>query len=182
MKNLFCVSLVLGMLLMVESATAQKFAGLDASPVDIEYLRTEGRGGDPIIRITYGRPQKKGRTMLGDKIPYGEVWRMGANEATEIKLYRDVTFADTKIPAGTYALYAIPGKDGWVIIFNSKLDTWGAYSYDASRDVARVTVPAEQSEREVEAFSMVLEGDNSKGTGMLYIGWENTLVKVPLKY
>lgn len=182
MKNLFCFLLVFGVVLVVEPAAAQKFSGLDASPVDIAYLRTEGRGGDPIIRVTYGRPQKKGRTMLGDKIPYGEVWRMGANEATEIKLYRDVTFGDTKLPAGTYAMYAIPGKDNWVIVFNSKLDTWGAYSYDASRDVARITVPAVPAQKEIEAFSMALEGDNAKGTGMLYIGWEDVVVKVPLKY
>ncbi len=161
-------------------AEAQKFAGLDASPADIEYLRTEGRGGDPVIRIIYGRPQKKNRTMLGEKEPYGKVWRTGANESTEIKLYRDVTFGDKKVPAGTYTLYSIPGKDNWVIILNSKLDTWGAYSYDESKDVARITVPATSTEKEVEAFSIDLDGDSS--SGKMHLAWENTLVTVPLKY
>lgn len=118
--------------------------------------------------------------MLGGTEKFGEVWRTGANETTEIKLYRDVTFGDKTLKAGTYSLYTIPNKDKWTIIFNSKLDTWGAYEYDASKDVARVEVPAGKSDNEVEAFTIVFDGKG--GTGDMVLAWENTMVKVPMKY
>ncbi|MBT1700955.1 DUF2911 domain-containing protein [Fulvivirgaceae bacterium PWU4] len=163
-----------------EFANAQKLPGLDPSPADIAYFRPDGRESVPVIRVIYGRPQKKGRTMLGDKEPFGKVWRLGANEATEIKLYKDVTFGDKKVSAGTYTLYAIPTKDEWTLIFNTKLDTWGAYSYDESKDVARIKVPTGKTDSEVEAFTIAFDG--SGGTGKMALAWENTLVTVPLKY
>jgi len=91
-----------------------------------------------------------------------------------------VTVGDKMVKAGTYSLYTIPDKDKWVIIFNSKLDTWGAFEYDESKDVARVEVPAETSDKEVEAFTIAFDGKG--GTGNMVLAWENTLVKVPLKY
>lgn len=162
------------------AAHAQKLAALDPSPADIAIFRPDGKGTTPLIKVVYGRPQKKGRTMLGGTEAYDKVWRTGANETTEIKLYKDVTFGDKKIPAGTYSLYSIPGKDQWTIIFNSKLDTWGAYEYDESKDVARVKVPAGKTDSEVEAFTIAFDG--SKGTGNMVLAWENTKVAVPLKY
>lgn len=161
-------------------AVAQKLPGLDPSPTDIVLLRTDGRKGDLIMKITYGRPQKKGRTMLGGNEPYGKVWRTGANESTEVKLYRAVTFGDKTVQPGTYTLYSIPNKDKWTIIINSKLDTWGAYEYDETKDVARIEVPAGKTDAEVEAFTIAAEGNASSAT--LALAWENTLVKVALKY
>src|SRR5688500_2637312 len=104
--------------LFAEMSTAQKLPGLDSSPADIAILRQNGRGTAPVIKVVYGRPQKKGRAMLGGSEAYGKVWRTGANESTEIKLYKDVTVGDKKVPAGTYTLYTIPDKDKWTIIFN----------------------------------------------------------------
>lgn len=159
---------------------AQELPPLDASPADIAIFRPDGDGTAPVAKIVYSRPQKKGRTMLGGTEAYGKVWRLGANETTEIKLYKDVTFGDKKISAGTYSLYAIPGKDEWTIIFNSKLDTWGAYEYDESKDVARIKVPAGKTASEVEAFTITFDGKG--GTGNMIFAWENTLVKTPVKY
>jgi hypothetical protein len=163
-----------------EFASAQKFDAPDQSPADIAYFRDGGRRAPAVIKVVYGRPSKKGRTMLGGNEPYGKVWRTGANETTEIKLYKDVTFVDKKIPAGTYTLYSIPGKDEWTIIFNSKLDTWGPYEYEEGKDVARVKVPAGKTDSEVETFGIAFDG--SGGAGNMYMAWENTLVKVPFKY
>ena len=118
--------------------------------------------------------------MLGGTEAFGKVWRLGANETTEIKLYKDVTFGDKTIKAGVYSLYAIPDKDEWTVIFNSKLDTWGAFEYDATKDVARIKVPAGKTDAEVEAFTITFDGKG--GTGTLIFAWENTLVKTPLKY
>ncbi|HEX5171126.1 MAG TPA: DUF2911 domain-containing protein [Cyclobacteriaceae bacterium] len=168
------------MTLLVDLVHAQKLPPLDPSPADIAYLREAGRRSAPVIKVVYGRPQKKGRTMLGGTEPYGKVWRTGANETTEIKLYRDVTFGDKLIPAGIYSMYTIPDKSEWTLIFNSKLDTWGAFEYDESKDVARIKFPAGKSDSEVEAFTIAFDGE--KGTGTMMLAWENTLIKIPLKF
>ena len=173
--------LAVALALVTEFSYAQKFPGLDPSPADIAYFR-EGnqRNGAPVVKVVYGRPQKKGRKMLGEAEPFGKVWRLGANETTEIKLYRDVTFGDKKISAGTYSMYAIPNADKWTIIFNSKLDTWGAYAYDESKDVARIEVPATKSDKEFEAFTIDFNG--TADSGNMFFAWENTMVTVPFKY
>jgi hypothetical protein len=180
MRTLLRASLTIAALIIIGDLFGQKLPALDSSPADIVILRTNGKKGDPVIKITYGRPQKKGRTMLGGKEDFGKVWRTGANESTEMKLYKDVTFADKTIPAGTYTLYTIPDKDEWTLIINSKLDTWGAYDYEEAKDVARIKVPAGKTDSEVEAFSIALEG--SGGNATMYLAWENTLIKVPIKY
>jgi hypothetical protein len=153
--------------------------GLDSSPADISYMRIGGRNGEAVARVIYGRPQKKGRNMIGETEPYGKVWRLGANEATELKVYKDMTFGDQLIKAGTYTLYAIPNKTEWTIIFNTKLDTWGAYSYEESKDVARIKVPVSTPKTEVEAFTIWFDDEIAEKS--MNIAWENTLVKVPVK-
>jgi hypothetical protein len=105
-------------LLLALDAAAQRLAPLDPSPADIAYLRPGGRGTVPVAKVVYSRPQKKGRTMIGATEPFGKVWRVGANETTEIKFYKDVTFGDKEVKAGTYALYAIPGEKDWTLILN----------------------------------------------------------------
>jgi hypothetical protein len=180
MKHVFQMFVIV--VFLSEIGYAQKLPDLDKSPTDVAYLRESDRKSAPVIKVVYGRPQKKGRTMLGDKEAYGKVWRTGANESTEIKLYRDVTFGDKKIPVGTYTLYSIPGKDEWTIIFNSKLDTWGAFEYDETKDVARIKVPAGKTDAEVEAFTIAFDGGNGTGAGTMVFAWENTSVKVPVKF
>lgn len=181
MKNITRTVLAVAILVLSAELThAQKLPGLDPSVADIAYLREDGWRSAAVVKVIYSRPLKKGRTMLGDKEPYGKVWRTGANETTEIKLFKDVTFGDQLIKAGTYSLYTIPNKTEWTIIFNSKLDTWGAFEYDASKDVAKIKVPVGPTETEVEAFTIAFEG--GKGTGVMMLAWENTLVKVPVKF
>jgi len=154
---------------------AQKFAGLQKSPTDISYAKTD-RKAAPDIKVIYSRPQKKNRTMLGDKVPYGKVWRTGADEATEIKLFKDVKLGDGAVKAGTYSLFTIPGEKEWTVILSSDLDVWGAYTYDESKDVARIKVPASKGD-ELEAFSIAFKKVD-KGYHMV-LGWETTRVEVP---
>jgi hypothetical protein len=180
MKRLNFLLIAFILLTSTEILFAQKLPGLDPSPADIAYLRENGRGTAPVAKVVYGRPLKKGRTMLGGVEAFGKVWRTGANETTEIKLYKPVTFGDKQLPAVTYSLYSIPGKDEWTIIFNSKLDTWGHYEYDETKDVARIKVPAGKSDAEVEAFTIAFDGGNGNAT--MALAWENTLVKVPVKF
>jgi len=181
MKKLKLLTLAILLLTAASQfSIAQKLPGVDPSPADISIFRPNGRGTSPVAKVVYGRPMKKGRTMLGGTEAYGKLWRLGANETTEIKLYQDVTFGDKTLKAGTYSLYAIPDKTEWTIIFNSKLDTWGAYEYEESKDVARIKVSAGKSESEVEAFTIMFDGKDA--TASMVIAWENTMVKVPLKY
>ena len=178
MKSFKPPILILAVVLMSQLSIAQ--TKLDESPADIALLRENGKGTPVVAKIIYGRPHKKGRTMIGEKEPFGKVWRLGANETTEIKLFKPVTFGDKQIPAGTYSLYAIPDKTEWTVIFNSKLDTWGAYEYEESKDVARVKVPAGKTDAEVEDFTIGFDGKS--GAGAMTFAWETTSVKVPLKY
>ncbi|WP_378183241.1 DUF2911 domain-containing protein [Aquimarina sp. SS2-1] len=159
----------------VVSINAQKFAGLQKSPTDISYAKTD-RNAKPDIKVIYSRPQKKGRTMLGDKVPYGKVWRTGADEATEIKLFKDMKLGDETVKAGTYSLFTIPGEKEWTIILSSDLDAWGAYSYNEKNDVARIQVPAAKGD-ELEAFSIAFKKVDN-GYHMV-LGWETTRVEVP---
>lgn len=182
MKNMKVLFLLIFSILLSEAAVAQKFPPLDSSPSDVAYLRENGRKSAPVAKVVYGRPQKKGRTMLGGTEAFGKVWRLGANETTEIKLFRDVTFGDKVVKAGTYSLYAIPNATEWTIIFNSKLDTWGAYEYEEGKDVVRFNVPAGKTDAEVEAFTILFDEANGSGKSTMNIGWENTLVKVPVKF
>ena len=157
------------------SSNAQNFAGLQKSPTDISSAKAD-RGEKPDIKVIYSRPQKKGRVIFGELVPFGKVWRTGADEATEIKLYKNMLLDDVNVKAGTYSLFTIPGEKEWTIILNSDLDSWGAYSYDENKDITRIKVPVSEA-KELEAFSIAFEKTDN-GYHM-FLAWDTTLVKVP---
>ncbi len=180
--------------LLVVEANAQKMRGIDKSPMDMAYYPDNFAhdrkfapkliGDMPaIVRVTYSRPAKKDREIFGTKIvPYGEVWRLGANESTEIKFYQDVTIQGKKVKAGTYSLFAIPTATEWTIILNKDLDFWGAYSYNKDNDVLRVSVPTKKTDEMIENFSIqCLKGSNDKET-IMKMAWDTTLVEVPISF
>lgn len=180
--------------LIIIEVKAQKLRGTDKSPMDMAYYPDNFAhdrkfapkliGDMPaIVRITYSRPAKKEREVFGTKIvPYGEVWRLGANESTEIKFYQDVTIQGKKVKAGTYSLFAIPTATEWTIILNKDLDFWGAYSYNKDNDVLRVSVPTKKTDEVVENFSIqCIKGSNDKETTMK-LAWDMTLVEVPISF
>lgn len=163
-----------------KEVNAQEIRALDKSPLDLAVFRPDGRGTVPAARVIYSRPMKNGRDMLGGVVPYGKVWRLGANQSTELNLYRDMTFAGKKLNAGNYTVYAIPGKDKWTILFNSNLYTWGAFDYDESKNVLSIEVPAKSSKEEREAFGMAFDGKDGEGNWL--IAWENVEVLIPFSY
>ena len=180
--------------LVIIEAKAQKLRGTDKSPMDMAYYPDNFAhdrkfapkliGDMPaIVRITYSRPAKKEREVFGTKIvTYGEVWRLGANESSEIKFYQDVTIQGKKVKAGTYSLFAIPTATEWTIILNKDLDFWGAYSYNKDNDVLRVNVPTKKTDEVVENFSIqCIKGSNDKETTMK-MAWDMTLVEVPISF
>ena len=180
MKKFYFFSLLafLAFISVPEISVAQEFPALDKSPADISsYPR---RGADPVIKVVYSRPQKNDRVVFGELTPYGKVWRTGANEATEITFYKNVTLGGKAIKAGTYSLFTIPEKDSWTVILNSDLNQWGAYAYKESADVLRHPVPSQKTASTVEAFSIIFE-KTDKGADMV-MAWDDTMVRVPFLF
>jgi hypothetical protein len=130
------------------------------------------------IKVTYGRPYKKGRDIFGGLEPYGKVWRTGADEATELTLEKDATFAGKKVKAGTYTLFTIPSKTEWTIILNSKTGQWGAFEYNQwkDRDLVQEHVPVKKLDKAVEQFTITPKPDG------LLMEWDKTSVFVPVKF
>lgn len=110
------------------------------------------------VRITYGRPKVRGRTIWGDLEPYDKVWRAGADEATTITFSSDVLIEGEPLPAGTYSLFTIPSQGPWTVIFNKVAEQWGAYDYDASQDALRVEVEPTSGDH-VEELTFSVEGN-----------------------
>lgn len=179
MKKTILASIFVICMIFTAEVQAQKFSGLDKSPADIAYFRPE-KNAAPLVKVIYSRPQLKDRTVGIDLAPYGEVWRTGANEATEIKFYKETQFGDQTIAAGTYSLFSIPGKDEWTIILSNDLDVWGAYSYNQANDVARIKVTPTTGEESLEAFSITFAAGET-GTNMV-MGWDTVRVPIPISY
>ena len=157
---------------VAQSAPAVKFP--QASPP----ASLKQQVGVTDFEVTYSRPSMKGREIFGGLVPYGEVWRTGANNAPKITFNNAVKFEGTEIPAGTYELFTIPNKDEWTIIIHQNKSQWGTYSYDQANDVARVTVKPAATPRPTETFAITFNDlTNNSATMNLY--WEN--VRVPVK-
>jgi hypothetical protein len=123
------------------------------------------------ITISYSAPSVKGRTIWGDLVPYGKVWRTGANEATTFETDKDLVIQDQPLPAGKYALFTIPGKEEWIWVFNSVWDQWGAYKYDEAKDVLRIKATPQKS----PVYNEQLKFEITEGRVSLY--WENLDVR-----
>ena len=171
MRNLFLSVLLI---FAVFFGYAQDLRGLDKSPADIAYLPDnfahDRKPGEKVIaKVVYSRPQKNDRVIFGGVVPYGKVWRTGANENTEIRFYQDVIMGGSRVKAGTYSLFTIPGKDSWEIILNSDTDYWGAFSYNEENDVLRVTVNPSINQDAVEAFTILFETQNEYSVSLQVI-------------
>lgn len=132
------------------------------------------------IEIDYSRPSVKGRDIFGAMIPYGQVWRTGANSATKIIFSTPVKLNGTEIPAGTYALMTIPGKDEWTIIINKGSEQWGAYKYDEKADVVRLKATPKTLDKPVETLTIEFN-DIRDESSLLSLSWDKTLVPVKVE-
>jgi hypothetical protein len=171
----------------VSNITAQtKLPPMDKSPMDMSYypngypvLKIQDKITEPLVaRVIYSRPQKNGRTIFGDLLEYGKVWRLGANEATEIEFYQNVKINNVKIKKGRYTLYCIPYTDKWTFIVNKETDTWGSFKYDSKKDIVRMDVPVQKQTDITEEFVMAFE---KAATGAnLIVAWEDIKVNLPI--
>lgn len=168
------------------SQTATIVPPLDKSPMDMSFypnnyplLKIQDKATAPLAaKLTYSRPLKNNRVIFGDLIEYGKVWRLGANEATEIEFYQNVKINKTRVKKGRYTLYAIPAADKWTFIVNKELDTWGSFKYDAAKDILRMDVPVQKQTDTTEAFSMYF--DKAADGYTLNTIWENVKVSLPI--
>ncbi len=177
-RNYAAIFIFTALSMFTLTGVAQGFKEVDKVPHDISYYR-ESRIAAPLVKVLYGRPSKENQQIFGDIVPYGEIWRTGYNEATEIKFYQDVEFGGKKVPAGTYVLLTVPGKTSWKIILNSQLDTWGAFQYDPLFNIAEITVPVTKAES-LETFSIAFKNRNNALE--MVLGWDATRVKIPLQF
>ena len=184
------LSLLMGLTLITQ---AQTLRGLDKSSMDMAYYPDDfahdrkfapAKVGDKVFaRVTYSRPARKDREVFGKLVPYGKVWRVGANEATEVKFFTDATIQGKKLKAGVYSFYAIPTETEWTLVFNTDLDQWGAYSYKQDMDVLRVTAPVKKAGESVENLTIQFSraGDNVKDA-IMTIAWDQARVDLPISF
>jgi len=178
--NIFCYG----------QGTSPRFTQTDKSPMDmvyypVDYPKMKARPTpvtEPlIVRLIYSRPQKMGRKVFGELVEDGKIWRLGANEATEIEFFREVKIGNKRIKKGRYTMYALENKTQWTIIINTELDTWGAFNYNAAKDVLRINCAVQKTAEPIEAFSMQFEKLSDQSC-QLYIAWDNVMVALPISW
>lgn len=169
MQRLKLITLTLALFFVAANVVAQDKSGRKSPPKQVE-----GTVDGVDITIDFSQPSKKGRQIFGGLVPFDKVWRTGANEASWIKVSDDVKIEGKTLEKGKYGLFTIPGQEEWEIIFNEQWDQWGAYDYDKSKDVLRVSVkPKKTGALRHERFDMAIVDDGF----VMY--WD--IVRVPVK-
>jgi hypothetical protein len=161
MKNLF--SLFFLVFIFVISASAQ-----DKKPSPA--ATASGKVGNTLITINYSQPSVKGRKIFGDLVPFGKVWRTGANDATTFEIDNDIKVEGKTLAKGKYALFTIPGAESWTIIFNKTTNQWGSFRYKQDEDVLRVEVKPGKSTPITEQMTFTI------ADGKVNLLWEYTVV------
>jgi hypothetical protein len=182
------VSLCFVFACLCNAVIAQRNVELDKSPLDMVYYpvnypvqKMNGKEKQPPeARVIYSRPQKNGRTIFDGIVKYNQVWRLGANEATEIEFFTDAKISGKTISKGRYTMYAICNLDKWTMIFNTDNYVWGL-AYNQKKDALRVDAPAQKNTEDVEAFTMYFDGTTQKAA-TLNIMWEKTKVVLPITF
>jgi hypothetical protein len=160
---------------------------IDISPMDMSYFpddypiqkMSKKTSVLPEARVIYSRPHLQGRKLFQNLLKYGEQWRLGANESTELDLYVDATIQDKKIKAGRYVLYCIPEAENWNIILNSNIDSWGLHP-DSTKDIAHFIIPVKQTTNQLEYYTMIFEKTND-GANLL-MAWDNLEARLPFRF
>jgi hypothetical protein len=160
--------------LMLALATAFSASIAQQKPASPAATAT-GKIGAATVTIVYSQPSARGRKIMGGLVPYGEVWRTGANEATTIEFDKPVKIEGKDLAAGKYALFTLPGENEWTIIINKDVKQWGAFKYKQEDDVLRVPVKPAKTSAPVETFNITVGKDD------IQLKWENTAVAFKVK-
>ena len=185
LKKLFALPILLLIGLGVQ---AQSWVPVDKSPLDqiyfpVDYPSVKIRNPKEVLRmrIIYSRPFKNNRELFGsDIVPYGKVWRLGANEATEIEFFTPVTIGGKKVPKGRYTLYAVPEEKNWTFVINKETDIWGAFKYDQAKDIVRASVPVKDLTEAIE--SLTINFVKTTNGVNLVAGWDKKSAALPITF
>jgi len=167
------------------SIAAQKLPAVDKSVMDMSYypagypvLKIQNKLTEPLVmRLIYSRPQLNGRNVFGELLKLGEIWRIGANEATEIEFFKDITINNKKVKKGRYTLYCIPYNNKWTLIINKDTDVWGAFKYDSAKDIVRMDVPTVKNDN-TESLTIIFEKSFSGANMVMY--WDDIKAVLPI--
>lgn len=160
---------------------------VDLSPMDISYFPTDYPvakmsarvQGPPKVRVIYSRPYRQGRKVFGQLLKYGEPWRLGANEATEIEFFSPATIQGTRVAAGRYVIYCVPEADKWTLRFNTNLFTWGL-KQNPGKDVHAFEIPVSPVQPPVEYFTLVFR-ETATGADMI-MAWDDVEARLPISF
>jgi len=170
MKSLLSL---LTVLFLVTSVIAQP-AHPRKSPISLSAVSVDGT----YMKVVYGAPYINERDIFGGLVPYGQVWRTGANESTEITFTSDVVFGGAEVKAGTYSVFSVPGEGEWQIILNNDLGMWGHYTYKEASDLVRVKGAVSSLDEAVDPMRIQLK--NEEGTVHFILSWAKTAITVPI--
>lgn len=150
-----------------------------ASPHEQTTLTLSGKK----ITIEYGRPYKKGREIFGNLVPWGQVWRTGADEATTLTTDADLLIGNLKVPKGKYSIFTMPTDKAkeWPLMVNKEPEQWGAYKYDKTKDLGRTMLKVETAPASVEQLTIALEAQPDKKSAVLKIAWDKTVASTLVK-
>jgi Protein of unknown function (DUF2911) len=171
--------------LSLKKETPNPFAIVDVSPMDMSYCPANYpmikhlTGDQPDIRLIYSRPQRQGRAVFGNIVQYDTIWRLGANEGTEIEFFKPATIQGNKIKPGRYILYCIPKKDSWQVVLNTDADIWGL-NIDTAKDAAKFTIPVTYTTSLSEYFTAIFE--NTPGGANLVFAWDDVVARLPIAF
>jgi hypothetical protein len=172
----------------LQNLAVNQLSPVDVSPMDISYFPSDfpvskmsgtNSSALPLARVIYSRPHRQGRKIFGNLLKYGEPWRMGANEATEIEFFSPATIQGKNISKGRYVLYCIPQPTQWTIVLNSNTYSWGLKP-DPKKDLYRFVVPATTMEPPLEYCTIVFE-KNSTGADLV-MAWDNVMARLPISF
>lgn len=163
------------------------YADVDISPMDMSYYppnypqlkMSDPSVEPPLMRVIYSRPHLQGRQLFPDILKLGEPWRLGANEATEIHVFKTVKAGKQSLRPGRYTMHCIPQENEWEIVFNSAVDIWGL-KFDKSKDLFSTNIPVTREDVSVEYLTMVFE--KSEGGANLVIRWANVVARLPFQF
>jgi hypothetical protein len=156
-------------------ASAQDKSSRPSPPAKAECKLADGKA----IIVDYSSPRAKGRKIFGGLVPYGQVWRAGANEATSFVTSSDITVGGKAVPAGKYTIFAIPGEDKWTLVISKKTGEWGTAYPGADNDLARIDMKVSKTSSPVENFTIAFNQDGNACT--MRMEWENTQASVDIK-
>lgn len=165
-------------------------SGDDASPMDLvqypdmsrlrNYVKKEElAANEPQVRVVYSRPQMKGRKVFGELLKYGEMWRVGANQTTEVTFFNDVMIGGKEVKAGSYGLFATVNSDEWEFILHKAVQSWGSANFNEDDVVVKVKAKTEKTPETLEALSMTFAKKDEKNIHLV-VGWENTMARLPI--